>query len=351
MKLADATSEQETIEWVRGIFKAYVPESDAWAKPNFFDINATVIGGLTWSAINEAKSLIDMRMNPQTVTGDYLDLLVAQPPLNLKRRSATQSIGSVSVELTEINSVPLGYEFKTADDVVYTATAEIKLEQGKGIVPVISKEYGSHTNAVPNQPLIAENGTAISQGIYGGYDVECDEELRNRFYVEQAKFTYFGSQCSMEEELSTIRGVSRSWVVRDGAVVKMLVLMEDKYPDRCGIPMQRDFDEIRSYFEEECRTNLFFCPFFDAPNTETIAPEIEWRNGQPTICEVEKKMRAWLRGNYSLGDGIESCDIQNWLTENYGEYSPKVRCCGDYPARCDTVYNCVELLGCGVADE
>lgn len=351
MKLADATSEQETIEWVRGIFKAYVPESDAWAKPNFFDINATVIGGLTWSVINEAKSLIDMRMNPQTVTGDYLDLLVAQPPLNLKRRSATQSIGSVSVELTEINSVPLGYEFKTADDVVYTSVAEIELKEGKGVVPVISKEYGAHTNAVPNQPLTAENGTAISQGIYGGYDVECDEELRNRFYVQQAKFTYFGSQCSMEEELSAIRGVSRSWVVRDGTVVKMLVLMEDKYPDRCGIPMQSDFEEIRSYFEEECRTNLFFCPFFDAPKTATIAPEIEWRNGQPTICEVEKKMRAWLRENYGLGDGIEACDIQNWLTENYGEHSPKVSCCGDYPAICDTVYNCVELLGCGVADE
>lgn len=351
MKLADATNEQETIEWVRGIFKSYVPESDAWAKPNFFDINATIIGGLTWSAINEARQLIDMRMNPQTVTGHYLDLLVAQPPLNMKRRSATQATGKVSVSLTDIRVVPLGYEFKTANDVVYTATSEVTLYEGKGIVPVISQEYGSHTNASPHQPLNAENGVAESQGIYGGFDVECDEELRHRFYTEQAKFTYFGSQCSMEEVLSTIRGVSRSWVVRDGAVVKMLVLMEDKYPDRCGIPMESDFDEMKAYFEDECRTNLFFCPLFMAPKTATIAPEIAWRHGQPPICEVEKKMREWLRKNYSLGDGIEACDIQNWLVENYGEYEPKVRCCGDYPAVCDTVYNCVEMLSCGVASE
>lgn len=351
MKLSDAANEQETIEWVRGIFKAYVPESDSWAKPNFFDINATVIGGLTWSAINEAKSLIDARMNPQTVTGEYLDLLVAQPPLNLRRRSATQAVGLVSVDLTDITSVPIGYEFRTADEVVYTATKTVALVHGKGTVPVISQEYGSHTNALNNRELTAENGAAISLGIYGGYDVECDEELRNRFYTAQAKFTYFGSQCSMEEELSTIRGVSRSWVVRDGAVVKMLVLMEDKYPDRCGVPLQSDFDEIQTYFEDECRTNLFFCPLFDSPKTETIAPEIEWRSGQPDICEVEKKMKAWLRANYSLGDGIEACDIQNWLTENYGDYSPKIHCCGDYPAKCDTVYNCVELLGCGGTNE
>lgn len=349
MKLADATNEQETIEWVRGVFKAYVPESDSWAKPNFFDINATVIGGLTWSAINEARNLIDMRMNPQTVTGAYLDLLVAQPPLNMKRRTATQAIGSVMVDLTEIRSIPVGYVFKTAGNIIYEATAEVPLKEGKGIVPVISKEYGAHTNAVINQSLTAENGTALSQGIYGGFDVECDEELRNRFYAEQAKFTFFGSQCSMEEALSTIRGVSRSWVVRDGAVVKMLVLMEDKYP--CGIPMQSDFDEMKSYFEDECRTNLFFCPIFDTPKTETIAPEIHWRNGQPEICDVERKMRTWLRENYSLGDGIEACAIQSWLTENYGEYEPKIFGCADYPAKCDTVYNCVELLSCGVANE
>lgn len=158
MELVDATNEQETIEWVRGVFKAYVPESDAWAKPNFFDINATIIGGLMWSAINEAEELVDMRMNPQTVTGEYLDLLVAQPPLNLKRRSATQAVGSVNVELTEINTVPVGYEFKTADDVVYTATAKVELVDGKGIVPVISKEYGSHTNSNHNQPLTAVGG-------------------------------------------------------------------------------------------------------------------------------------------------------------------------------------------------
>lgn len=351
MELIETTNEQEAIEWVRGIFKSYVPESNAWAKPNFFDINATIIGGLMWSAMNEARKLVDMRMNPQTVTGAYLDLLVAQPPLNLKRRSATQAIGFVSVELTDIDTVPVGYEFETPDNRKYTATASVVLQNGKGRVPVISIEYGAHTNAVNLQPLLAENGTAISQGIYGGFDVECDEELRNRFYTAQAKFTYFGSQCSMEEVLSTIRGISRSWVVKDGAVVKMLVLMEDKYPDRCGIPLQSDFDEIKAYFEDECRTNLFFCPIFDAPKTHTIAPEIVWRNGQPNICEVAEKMRIWLRSNYGLGDGIEACDIQNWLVENYGEYAPKVNGCGDYPAICDTVYNCVELLDCGVADE
>ena len=56
MKLADATNEREFIESVREVFRAYVPESDAWAKPNFFDINATVTGGFAkiergWASI------------------------------------------------------------------------------------------------------------------------------------------------------------------------------------------------------------------------------------------------------------------------------------------------------------
>ena len=60
------------------------------AKPNFFDVSSTVVGGIAWSAVNEARNGVDTRMNPQTAVGEYLDIIAATPPLNLTRLTATQ---------------------------------------------------------------------------------------------------------------------------------------------------------------------------------------------------------------------------------------------------------------------
>ncbi len=345
MKLADATNEREFIEAVRHVFKAYVPESDGWAKPNFFDINATVIGGVLWSAVNEIRNGIDVRLNPQTAVGEHLDLLVSQPPLNLKRRSATKSQGFISVDVKK-DHLPKGYIFKNAEDVEFRVLEDTDLISGKGIVEVESVISGEKANAIENQPLTSDDGKAISMGIYGGFDTECDEQLRRRYYASKAKYHFFGSQCSMEDAIAGFRGVTRSWVVKDGLTVKMLVLMEDKYP--CGVPRKSDFDEMKAYFEDECLVNMFFCPNFESPEVITIAPEIDWRGGYPDdICEVTRNMRIWLRNNYDLGEAPRSTEIQAWLNDNYGEYDPKITGCCDYEPKCNAVYNCVELLGCG----
>lgn len=336
MEFKDAKKEAEFIESIRSIFRAYVPESDAWAKPNFFDINATVIGGIAWSAVNEARNGVDLRLNPQTAVGEYLDIIAATPPLDLTRRAATQATGFVKVDYP----VTVGYEFKAEDGTIYTAT-----EAGSGVIAVISKGYGKDQNSIENRPLEGSDGTARSLGIWGGYDVECDDQFRRRIYAAKSKFHFFGSACSYEDALLAFPGVTRVWTAEDGGVAKIMFLMEDKYP--CGQPRQEDIDEIIDYFKDECLSNMFFCPNFEGACTKTIAPEIEWTLTAPEdICEVQAAMTDWLRENYDIGEGVKIYEIQCWLDAYYPEYGGKIPCCDDYEPEPCCVYNCVQLLGC-----
>ncbi len=345
MQLENASNEHEFISSIRNIFTAYVPESNAWAKPNFFDINATVIGGLFWSATNEIRNGIDTRLNPQTASGAYLDMLVAQPPLNLSRLPATHAKGLVKVKLEDTDTVKKGDIFKSSDGIKYKAIETVTLENGEGVVEVISITTGEKTNAQKDRPLQVKKGKAHSLGIFGGFDVECDEQLRRRYFTAKSEPHNFGSACNIQDMLTSFRGVTRSWAIQDGLEIKLLVLMEDKYP--CGIPQKSDFDEMRAYFDEPCRSPMFFCPIISAPKVKTIMPEISWQNGRPNdMCEVTQNMQTWLRHNFDLGEGVRGVDIQNFLDDNYGEYAPKIDGCCDYPAGCDVIYNCVEIISC-----
>lgn len=341
--ISSAETPNEFIEAVRSTFRAYVPESDAWAQPNFFSINATVIGGLAWSAYNEARNGLDMRLNPQTAAGEYLDLIAATPPLNLTRYGPTQSTGSVSVNFPSLATVPAGYQFESADGTVYTVTATTPLVAGIGTVPVISAGTGAAVNALNNQPLEAVDGQAVSLGIYGGRDTESDDAFRARLYASQSRVAFFGSQCSYEREMLAIPGVTRAWAYNDGMVSKIAFLMEGTYP--CGEPTAADIETAEEHFADECLTNLYSCLVFESAKTLKIHPAIEWTNCPDDICEIETAMQEWLRANYGLGQGVRSCDIERWLQDNYPDLGPRISCCEDYPATACAVYNCVELVG------
>jgi hypothetical protein len=338
-----ASNEAEFIEAVRNVYKAYVPESDAWAQPNFFSINATIIGGLTWTAYNEAKNGIDLRVNPQTAQGEYLDIIAGTPPLNLTRYGPTQATGNVAVNFPAMTVVPAGYVFTTSAGVTYRVTANTALTAGVGTVPVVSNGTGTAQNSLVNQPLPSSDGMAVSLGIYGGNDTETDDQLRDRMYGERSKAHFFGSACSYEDVLKGLPGVTRAWAIEDGLTAKIVFLMEDKYP--CGEPLPSDVSDIISMLQDECLTNMFFCPVLEGATSISIAPEIIWTTCPADTCEVENAMRDWLRANYNISEGVAICDIQRFLDEQFPDLGGKVACCGDYPPVPCAVYNCVELVG------
>lgn len=345
MDFLTTESEAEFIESIRSIYRAYVPESDAWASPNFFDINAIVIGGMAWSAVNEARNGIDARLNPQTAVGDNLDRIAGFPPLNLVRFGETQATGTVTVSGSSLTFIPAGQTFTTAAGIEFTADADTPLAAGEGQVAVTSTQSGSANNSIEGQPLdMTGDGTAFSDGIFGASDVECDDEFRQRLFSAQSSFHFFGSACSYETAMLAQTGVSRAWAVEDGGVAKILFLMEGTYP--CGEPTQADIDAIKASFDDACLTNMFFCPNFEGAKSLTISPTVNWTNGAPDQCEVEDALRNWLRENYSINEGVDHCEIQTFLSATYPDEGPVLDdCCQDYDAVCNAVYNCVEVIG------
>ena len=343
--LSTQDSETEVIEKVRGIFRAYIPESDAWKSPSFFDVNAIVVGGIAFSAMNEARGGIDARVNPATAVGPFLDAVAATPPLSLTRRNPTPATGFVSVSCPDLSVIPAGYTFETADGVSYVANSNVDLAGGEGLVEVVSTLTGAEQNSPQNQPFVMPLGcSAVSQGIYGGNDRECDAQLRRRIFAARADYIPLGSPCWYESAVpAAIDGVTRTWFTRDGGMAKIIFLMEDKYP--CGTPQQSDIDELKSYFNDECRIGLCFCPVFCAAKSGVIAPEICWSVDPDDICEVQEVMQEWLRANYDLGDAINTSEIQCFLNDYFPQYGGKIKCAKSYPAECDLVYNCVELIG------
>lgn len=340
---ASATNEAGFVESVRDIFKSYVPESDAWAEPNFFSVNSTIIGGLMWTAFNEARNGFDARVNPQTATGEYLDQIAASPPLYLIRLGAQKASGLVDVNFPAATVIPIGYEFQSAGGVKYQATETVTLVSGIGTIPVSSVGVGSDQNSLIGQTLTSADGDALSQGVFGGADAECDRQLRQRIYAERRKACFFGSPQSYIDVMLGIPGVTRAWVVQDGFTVKIQFLMEDKYC--CGVPLDADIDAITAQFADDCLTSLCICPIFEPAKSLVISPDICWTECPPETEVVETALQGFLRANYDIGEGVEICDLQGFLRDTFPEYGPSIKCCDDYPADPCGVYNCVELIG------
>lgn len=339
----DLTNEAQFIEEIRSIFRAHVPESDGWQKPNFFDVNSVVIGGLVWSAVSEARNGVDARINPQTASGDNLDILAALPPLNLVRLQPTPSSGSIRVNFPALTIIPAGYEFTSAAGIVFKATSTIALTAGEGIVPVESSTTGSAANSPTNQPMVTTEGTAISLGVFGGNDLECDDQLRQRMFAERIKCNFFASPANYLAVVQAFPDVTRAWLVAGDGQPQIAFLMEDKYP--CGEPLQSDIDALEASLDDDCLKSIFFCPTFTAAKSLSISPEISWASVPADMCAIETVIQNWLRANVSLGEPVNLRELDCYLREALPEFGPTITCCDEFPAVCDGVYNCVELFG------
>lgn len=338
---ASAESEQDFIQSIREIFRAYVPESDAWAQPNFFSVNATIVGGLAWSAVNEARRGFDVRVNPQTAEGEYLDLIAATPPLDLTRRPATVATGMLAVTGWPDPSIPAGTIFQTAAGIRFTTDATVNVGGNYAIVDVSSVLSGAANNSFSGQPLASGAVQAVSLGVVGAYDAESDDQLRARIYAEQTKYAFFGSACSYERMILAVPGVSRAWAIEDGGVARIVFLMEDKYP--CGSPLPEDVAAVMEYFDDPCLTPLFFCPAIGPACSKSIDLVINWTVAPDDICAIEAAFEAWLRETYEIGEGVRGCDIDAWLQDSFPEYGGRIDCCEDFPALSCCVYNCANL--------
>lgn len=346
MTLPEVENEAETIQYVQSKFQSKLKPFgiDAYAQPSIPAAFAVVIGGLWWTALMEARNAIAIRVDSESARGIHLDDYARRPPLNLLRYGPTQAEGEVSVDFPIGTVVLVGTTFTSLTGVEYTATEEVEIITGEETIPVISSESGSDQNSPDGQHLTADDGDAVSLGIFGGYDEETDEQFRQRIYAAEQRCIFAGSACSYVDQIKGIQGVTRAWAVRDGFTAKILFLMEDKYP--CGEPTQDDIDEISEYFQDECLVTFGGCVIFEGACVKTITLDITWETEPEDLCAVRDAVQDWLRDNYGLDEGVRACEIQGFLSSAYPNERPYIEGCPDYEAECGCVYNCVEVVGC-----
>lgn len=344
MSLENAETEKEFIEGVRNIFRSYVPESDAWAKPNFFDINSTVIGGLGWSAFNEARNGVDARINIRTAIGESLDILATTPPLNIRRLGQRFAEGIVRVICSSETIIPKGTEFETENGIIYKSQEDVPVVDETAELRVTSCSTGRDQNSIPNRPLsFGLDGKAFSLGIVGGDEVECDEDFRSRIFASSQTTKFYGSAQSYENVIKGYPGV-RSVLVDCGTIY---VLMDNSFRPK-GIPTPQDLENIAAIFEDECLLPANCLGELEPALVHTIAPEIRWCE-PPDFCEVEASFNDWLNENFGIGQVVSAVDIQRFLLENYSEYGPSLstKCDCFYDPCYNGIVGCVELIhGC-----
>lgn len=344
MSFENIHSVRDAIEETRRIIRTCAPESDAWKMPNPFGILAIVLGGLAWTALNEARNGVDARLDPSKQSGAALDRYAAGPKIGLTRYAATVSTGFVRISGSTASVIIKGTRFTDACGTVFETTASATVVNGVASVPVTSLVAGAAVNSLEGQPLAHDgDGAAVSGGIFGGYDVECDDDFRFRIFAAEATCSFFGSADGYIDILMGQPGVTRAWAYEDGTCAGIAVLMENKYP--CGVPLEADLIALSAVFAEECAASIFGTPCLAAGAQRTIYPEIAWTKPPEDLCEIEAAMTEWLRATFGPMEPLPAAALAAWLSENYSDYGPQYTCGGAYPAFCG-VYNCVELVGC-----
>lgn len=338
-------NEAQVVNEVRGIFRAYLPEADAWKMPSFFGVVAIVLGGAVWTVLNEARNNVDARVNPVTATGADLDRIAATPPLNIVRLDATVAEGLLRGQDITASLVQQGQVFTTADGTTYAATETVTVVAGRAVFAVTSNETGDNVNAIVDQPMTSTDvdGQFFSEGVFGGNGIECDDNLRRRIFSEHSRTAFLGSPCSYQEAMAGITGVSRSWTILDGGIPKVLFLTEDLTPD--GVPPATMVQAVRSSFQGECMTSIFYCANFEGARSLTLSPEICWETAPEDLDAILDAIKVWLRANYDLGEGVTVAELQAFLGQSFPQYGPKVLCTENFEGECDAVYNMVDFAG------
>lgn len=291
-------TEAQTIARARELFRAHIPESNAWLEPSNMSVVATVLGGLGWTIMQEARNGIEARVMPDTAIGAHLDAIAARPPFNLLRRGATKATGVVSVAFTVSQSIAVGDSFTRSDGIKYLAQCSFTGTTGQ--IAVIAQSPGTAGNAISGMPFTDSRGTVTSLGIVGGYGAESDEELRDRIY-RSVPGAYFGSVGSIEALVANVHGVSkvRACAMDCGPVVLFVALQGN------AIPTATDIQWIEGAFADPCAMPAHTCVNIRPAIAKTLIVRVAEACG----IDVAGLIRVKLLPGLGIGQTVTVADI------------------------------------------
>lgn len=325
-------SEREVANAVRGLFRANIPESNAWAQPSQLSVFASVFGALAHSALTEARNGIDQRVMVDTAAGDYLDAIAARPPYNTTRLPATKATGCIDVTFAGVASVITGETFTSISGQSYIALADVDLDaNGSGQVKVEAVQSGSVGNAVYGTPINDARGDAAVclTGIGAGHDVECDDDLRDRLYSYQPG-CQFGSLRSIEICALGVQGVKYAKACEGlGGIV---VYVGTKTGP---VPTQVDIDEVQAVFDDPCKKLAGICVKVLGIKACPLELVISEACRGVSIAEMTDYLTLWIAENAVPGLDLTAYEVERILGRNWpavdwvvlnGPFSTGVNC-------------------------
>lgn len=291
-------TEVQAIARARELFRAHIPESNAWLEPSHLSIVATVIGGMGWSILQEARNGLEARAMPDTAQGAYLDAIAARPPFNTLRRAATNAQGALSVAFTASQSIAVGDIFTRSDGVKYEAVCAFTGTSGQ--IRVRAVDPGTIGNAAAGMPFTDTRGSVTSLGVVGGYGVETDAELRDRMY-RAVPARYFGSVGSIEALVASVHGVSKASACGgDCGRVSVYVAMHGD-----TIPTAADLQWIEGAFADPCAMPAHACADILPAVPKTLVVTVYEACG----VDVAAILRAKLLPGLAIGQTVTAADV------------------------------------------
>lgn len=239
---------QELREAIKAEFSSRLLGGNPVLTNSNFDIMADYIGFLQF-ANEKGIEGVKSTLTPVTAVGDLLDEWGAT--FGVSRLTATRAQGEVRITGNIGTTLPEGTLLTRCDGIEYQTLAELTLTADTGKVAVEAIETGPNGNFQSGGALDLGSvtsgiaSTAISLGMTGGSDVECDEDFRLRVLSAIRNPCRTGTVEDYEYWTRLYPGATRVCVVplaNGPGTVKIYFLMDGSYPN--GIPAIGDVKAV-----------------------------------------------------------------------------------------------------------
>jgi uncharacterized phage protein gp47/JayE len=150
----------------------------------------------------------------------------------LTRKPATFSIGEATITGDEGAPIPLGTKV-ASDNAIFSTTAEGVIENGAAVVPIQADAAGAGGNvpsgAINRFPVTIAGlvGVSNSAPTAGGYDIESDIELRERYFEKVSMPATSGNISHYKMWAKEVAGVGEAKIIptwNGGGTVKVIIV-------------------------------------------------------------------------------------------------------------------------------
>lgn len=280
-----------------------------------------VYGYLNW---------IFKQIHPKTADQDVLENNHAALR-RIARKQAAVAIGQVTFTGAAGSVIPAGSTVQRGDRVEYTLDHDAFIATGQttvtaSVTAVIAGASGNGAAGIKmnlTTPIagVQSSATVAVGGLYGGANIESDEELRKRVLQVWGQPPQGGADHDYERWALEVAGVTRAWVYRAQqgyGTVSIIVVMDNK-PDTI-IPTEEETALVKNYIEPR-RTASAKGLYVIAPTPVSIDFNIKLSPNTPAVqAAVRAELADFFRRESEPGMMLYRSRINEAISAAAGEF-------------------------------